>query len=399
MDRPKLRKVERIQHRRGAEEMVIVRDPLGLGEPFALDAEFAPLLDLLDGSRTIAQIRQSLLMTQSLDITTDEIADFVEQLRSGALLDDDTFIERWADAHQDFLDAPTRAPTLAGLVYPANADELSALLEAAVPRDPTPARTDPETNLRGVVVPHGPFDRVGALLDETLRHLPPPDAIEAIVILGTDHGPGLLPYAVTDKSYATPLGALPVATDLIAALGRRVDWIRREEIRHRDALSIELAAVLLLHLWGDRCPPVVPVLCGATAVGVQSQEESRLQFELSLGALCEDRNILWWVSAELSHAGPAYGRPEVTDEHRIGLQARDSELLAATRRGDEETLETLLEREHPQGPASGGPALAAATRMLPTGYRGELVRQTSYPAAGDVPGVVGVGGLRLYDPV
>lgn len=396
MDRPKLRKVDRFEHTRGTEDLVIVRDPLGLAEPFALDAELAPVLGLLDGTRTLPQIRQSLLMTQALDLPLADLTAFVDQLREGGLLDDDAFRERWAALHADFLAAPVRLPTLAGLVYPADPDALAAQLERSIPSGPARTRTD--SAVIGVLVPHGPVGPVGPLLDETLRGLPPADALDHVVILGTDHGPGLLPYATTDKAYDTPLGALPVAADLLGALERRVPWVRREEVRHRDALSLELAAVVLRHLYGDRCPPVLPVLCGSTGLTDPEQQSARQRFELSLGSLCEDRPVLWWVSAELGHAGPAYGRPPLSAAHRLQLQERDAELLAALRRGDDQALVRTSLRDHPQGPPSGGPPLVAAARMLPPGYRAELVRQTSYEAPGDTPGVVGVAGMRMHAP-
>ncbi|MCA9708091.1 MAG: AmmeMemoRadiSam system protein B, partial [Myxococcales bacterium] len=355
MDRPKLRKVDRFEHTRGTEELLIVRDPLGLAEPFALDAELAPVLQMLDGTRTLPQIRQSLLMTQGLDLPVAELAEFVGSLHEAGLLDDDAFRARWAERHADFLQAPVRPPTLAGLVYPADPGPLAALLERSIPLHPEgPPRTRADSTVLGVLVPHGPIEHTGALLDETLRGLPPADAIEHVVILGTDHGPGLLPYAATDKAQGTPLGALSPAADLLAALERRVPWACREQIRHRDALSLELAALHLRHLYGDRCPPVLPVLCGSTALVDPDQREARERFELALGGLCEDRPVLWWLSAELGHAGPAYGRPPLTDAQRLALQERDAALLLALRRGDERTLAALSTAEHPQGPPSGG---------------------------------------------
>ncbi|MCH9681892.1 MAG: hypothetical protein K0V04_10695, partial [Deltaproteobacteria bacterium] len=66
--------------------------------------------------------------------------------------------------------------------------------------------------------------------------------------------------------------------------------------------------------------------------------------------------------------------------------------------GDDAAMARVAAAEHPQGPPSGVPTLAAAARMLPSGYRGELVRQTSYEAPGDAPGVVSVAGMRLHLP-
>ncbi len=398
MDRPKLRKVDRYAHHRGEEQLVVVRDPLGLAEPFALDADLAPVLDMLDGTRTLAQIRQSLLMTQDLRIPAADLQEFVASLREQGLLDDETFRERWVQTHSDFLEAELRGPTLAGLVYPAQAEALAAQLDAVLPAQVSPARTRADSPLLGVLVPHGPVDHVGALLNETLRGLPAPESIEQVVILGTDHGPGLLPYALTNKPYVTPRGTIPAATDLHAALERRVPWVLREQVRHRDAVSIELAMVVLQHVYGSRCPPVLPVLCGATALSDPERQQERERFELALGGLCEDRPVLWWLSAELSHAGPAYGRPPLNDSHRFELQERDAALLTALRSADDARIVEVAGREHPQGPPSGAPVLAAAARMLPHGFRGELVRQTSHPAPGDEPGVVSVAGLRLHAP-
>jgi AmmeMemoRadiSam system protein B len=359
----------------------------------------APVLQMLDGTRTLPQIRQSLLMTQGLDVAADALSDFVQTLRRTGLLDDDAFRERWAAVHSDFLEATTREPTLAGLVYPEQPEPLAALLERTVPGDPVgSARTRADSTVLGVLVPHGPPDTQGSVLDQTLRELPTADALEFVVILGTDHGPGLLPYAATDKAYATPLGSLPVARPLLSALERRVPWACREQVRHRDAVSLELAALHLRHLYGDRCPPVLPVLCGATALTDPGQQDARERFELALGSLCEDRPVLWWLSAELGHAGPAYGRPALSAAHRQSLHERDAALLAALRRADEPTLVRLSTTDHPQGPPSGGATLTAAARLLPPGYRAELVLHTTVPAPGPTPGTIGIAGVRLHQP-
>src|SRR5687767_14931911 len=128
MDRPKLRQVDRYELRRGDEDLLVVRDPLGLAEPFAIDADFGVVLDLLDGTRTLPQIRQSLLMAHSIDLPAEDLADFIADLGDHGLLDDDQFRDLWADAHADFVEADERPPTLAGVVYPDHPGELAAVL-------------------------------------------------------------------------------------------------------------------------------------------------------------------------------------------------------------------------------------------------------------------------------
>jgi len=395
MDRPKLRKVDRHAHQRGPEALLVVRDPLGLADPFAIDAEFGVVLDLLDGTHTLSQVRQSLLMRHGMDLPLEDLRGFVGDLRDAGLLDDETFRDRWAQAHTDFLEATERAPVLAGVVYPEHPGELTASLERAVPS--TVARIDPASRTCGLVVPHDPPDRAAAvgLLDRTLRGLPPADRLEAVVILGTDHGPGLVPYVVTNKPFTTPLGSVPCASAFANALLRRLPWVGREEIRHRDAISIEIAVVYLQHLYGETCPPIVPILCGQTVLEPREGSEDQAErFVVAMESLLEDRDVLLWVSAELTHAGEAYGRPALSEAGAAAVEQRDRDLVEALRRGKADGIAAACSANHPQGRPSGGPALSTVARLLPETARAQLV-QYALVDAPDGTGKVGQAGVRM----
>lgn len=394
MSRPKLRTVERFEQVRDDQRLLVLRDPLGVSEPFALDAEFTPVLDMLDGSRTVAQIRQSLLMRGVLNLPADELAAFVRDLSAAGWLDDELFSTRWARAHRTFLETDPRTPALAGALYPAEPEALRATLSCALPA--CPDRTVDDSAVTGIVAPHGPLELVSSVLDLTLRQLPDPDLVDLVVVLGTDHGPGLLPYALTRRRYATPLGAVPTASRICAALERRLPWVTREEIRHREALSIELAALYLQALYGERCPPMLPVLCGQTVLSSAERVSEVEAFIGTLETLVEDHRVLWWASAELSHGGPAYGRPEMTSRMTADVAARDEACLQALRHGRAERLAVHCTEAHPQGRPSGGAALTTMVRLLPVGYRTELVAYETKTVPGPVPGVVSMAGIRFY---
>ena len=389
--------MDRYELRRDDEDLLVVRDPLGLAEPFAVDADFGPVLDQLDGTRTLAQIRQSLMFVHGLDLPVEDLRDFIGELSDQGLLDDDRFRELWAEAHADFLEAAVREPVLAGVIYPEKPGELAALLARAVP-----ARADRigrPGDVIGVVCPHGPPEAVGSILDATLRGLPPAESLECVIVLGTDHGAGLLPYVATGKSFATPLGRIAPATPQLRALERRVPWIEREEIRHREAMSIELAALALQHVYGDRCPTIVPILCGQTVLAPGDEaEESVERFVLAMDALFDDRPVLWWISAELGHAGPAYGHPELDTAALASIAARDRAVLDALVAGRAEEVAALCAAAHPQGRPSGGPALTTAARLLPVGYRAEAIAYELGAAPGEADGRIGRAGVRIHAP-
>ena len=397
MSRPKLRKAERFEQTRDGEALLVLRDPLGISEPFALDSEFAPVLDLLDGSRTVAQVRQSLLLRGQLNLPAEDLVAFVATLSDAGWLDDERFSARWERTRDDFLETNPRRATLAGTLYPADPPTLRAMLRTTLPHDPE--RTSASSSVLGVVAPHAPVESAGRVLDTTLRDLPEAAGLEAIVILGTDHGPGLLPYAITHRRYATPLGPVPTATTITEALERRVPWTLREEIRHRHGLSIELAVLVLQAVYGEQCPPIVPVLCGATVLSDPAQAHHVDAFVSSLEALVDDRRVLLWASAELSHAGAAYGRPALTHSVAAEVAERDAACLDALRDGRTQALMQHCAEPHPQGRPSGGAALTTLARLLPIGYRAELTGYETHSApAGPSTGLVGLAGMRMYAP-
>lgn len=392
-DRPKLRKVDRFDQGSGEDARVVLRDPLGVAEPASVPRLFARVLDLLDGTRTLPQIRQSLMLRGGLDVSVDELAGLVTELADGGWLDGEDFRRRFAALLQAFLLADVRAPRSAGVIYPDDRDTCVRLLNEHVP--PSSERITAGSDVVGVLLPHGPPELVGPVVDLTLRGLPPADAIELVIVLGTDHGSGLLPYAITAKPYATPLGRCQAARETLEALERRVPWITREEIRHRDAMSIELAVLYLQHVYGDALPPVVPLLCGRKAV--QEEEAADVQSCVAaLEALTEDRPVLFVGSAELSHSGPAYGRPAVDAPTRAAIEAHDRLCLTALGEGQTQRLAARCREGTVQGHPSGGAVMTTLSQLLPTGGHMELVDYRLRPAPGPTPGEIGIAGARFH---
>lgn len=395
-DRPKIRKIERHRLRRDGEELLVLRDPLGVAEPVALPAETAAILDLLDGQRTATQIRHSLLLRGGPRFAADDIAALIEDLGDGYFLDDDAFRERWAAVLDDFLAATSRPAAHADLLYPVDPRALRALAGhyLGAPGE----RLVDGSDVIGLVTPHQPFERAGELLAATLRRLPSSAAVDLVVILGTDHHPGLIPFVATAKGFETPLGEVRADATLVADLEARLPWLRREEIRHRQAVSVEVVALLLRCLYPEP-PPILPLLCGQTALyggdGTPAVEDFLAAMEQALAG----RRVLFWASAELSHAGPAYGQRPLAANAEAALLERDRWLVDPLLQGQPEALARRLVDEDPAfGRPSGAAALATFARLLPVGARGGLAGQVAAPAPGVEAGLAGLVGMRMYKP-
>lgn len=395
--------------RRGDEELLVLRDPLELCEPFAIDAIYEPVLDALDGQRTVAQVRQSLMMRQLARVELDDLEQFVAELHEAGLLDDDRFRELWAVAHVAFVEQEIREPRRAGLLYPDDPEELRAWLSPVIPRAAAPSVVIRDTAADrskssawsqppiAVIAPHQPPPSCAAALRRLLSILPGPEHYERVVVLATDHSPGLLPYAACDKDIASPLGTIPADLATLARLDDRLPWLLREQVRLRTCDPLEWTALLLSALWGDRCPPIVALACGQSRLTTQDGRAHARELvatlrELLLEPTCAGK-VLWWASAELSHVGPAYGHAELPAP-------------AEVERGDRAMLEPLLQNQ-PEALAvalmgcpadrrpSGAAALVTLAELLPAGYRAVWLDYSLVPAPGDTPGWIGCPTLRI----
>jgi AmmeMemoRadiSam system protein B len=393
--KPKLRQLDRHLISRDGEELVVLRDPMALSDPMAVDAEFGQVLDLFDGQRTLAQIRQSLLMTQELDVPLADLAAFADELAEAGFLDDDTFRKKWLALFERWLADPVRAPHLAGLAYPDDPGQLQALMATALPT--TVSRIRSGSNVVACLIPHQPPDAVGPILDATLRDLPAAEDVEAVVVLGTDHHPAMMPCVTTLKQWSTPLGTLQPHTKLIAALERRVPWIRREEIRFRTADAIELALLSVRHVYGDACPPIVPLACSAQGLADRTAKE-RDELLAALDGLLEDRAVLFIAAAELSHAGPAYRRGPLDAALLEDIEGYDRGLIEPLVQGRAAQFASRCREDGPQGRASGAFVLDVLARLLPVGNRAELADYRLLPAPGKQDGRIGAAGLRFRRP-
>lgn len=395
--------------RRGEEELLVIRDPLELCEPFAIDAAYADVLDALDGQRTVAQVRQSLMMRGLARVDGEDLEAFVDELGELGLLDDDRFRERWMAAHHAFVEEEIRAPRRAGLLYPDDPDELRAWLAPVLPPARAGSAPPPAAEDRGpgydadprpplaLIAPHQPPPAAPELYRRLLAALPGPEAYDRVVILATDHSPGLLPYAACDKDWATPLGTVAADLPSLATLDERVPWLLREQVRLRLSDPIEWTTLLLRALWGDRCPPVLALACGQTRL---TTAEGRAQADELIAALTallgDDERVLWWTSAELSHLGPAFGHPELPE--RDAVESADRDALAPLLDGRPAQLTRRCMDRPPAERPSGTAALTTLAELLPLSYRAQLLAYEPLPAPGQEPGWIGCAAMTLYPP-
>jgi AmmeMemoRadiSam system protein B len=136
-----------------------------------------------------------------------------------------------------------RPPAVAGQFYPRNGEDLAHQLEACFrsPRGPgeLPARQRrPDRHIRAVIVPHAGYVYSGAIAALAYWAIAAERPPAHVLILGVDHHGTSSTAALSDRGWSTPLGPVPVDTELMESL--RHSPIVVDEAAHRLEHSIEV---------------------------------------------------------------------------------------------------------------------------------------------------------------
>jgi AmmeMemoRadiSam system protein B len=403
LDRPRLRPLELKWVQDGGNQLLFMRDPSGIApRPVLVPPFVALLLSCCDGERDVSGIRAAFEARTGQAITVEQVRDVLAQLDELLFLDSSRFRAANSSLIREYRDGAFRPPSLAGRVYPA---EPAALLQElrgyGASGYLSPEQGDPD--IRGVISPHIDYQRGGPVYAVTWQLAA--EAVQAadlVVVFGTDHCGGLGQLTLTRQNYATPLGVLPTALDVVDVVAAAIgpDEAYSEELHHRNEHSIELATVWLHSVRPENPPSVVPILCGSFhhfSTG-EADPETNEKFARALDALhaaTAGRRVLAVAAADLAHVGPAFGddAPLRDDDRRV-LAEKDERLLQAVCEGDAAGFFGQLRAEQDARRICGLPPIYLTLRFLGS-CRGEVVGYDQCPADPEGGSLVSIGGVLL----
>lgn len=349
---PKLRAIESVivqDPNRG--RMILLRDTEGIApSPVLLPVSLLAVLSRFDGTRTAAQIAESAskasrgareaepARAREAERVTEEIVRMLaSELDDAFMLDTPRFRDRKKEVVRAFAEAGVREAAHAGGAYHDDASALRRFIEVeclAKAGGAGGARGD----LVGLCAPHMDLWRAAEGYGHAYRALAARslDDVDTFVLLGTSHAPMRRPFALCEKTFETPLGALEPDREMCLELASasRFD-VRAEEYLHKQEHSLEFQAVFVRYLLGDRRARIVPVLCGLGEAQERRIDPVRdADAESFLGALAEAcarraRRVVVIAGADMAHVGPRFGDAAPLDEPaREALAARDAESIA-----------------------------------------------------------------------
>jgi hypothetical protein len=205
-----------------------------------------------------------------------------------------------------------RPPAVAGSFYPRAKNELRATVDALLSQPRLSARR----GLLGVIAPHAGYVYSGPVAASAFAEVAAAGhGYTRVLLVGPPH---YLPVsgiaASSAKAFATPLGDVPLDTDMVASL---LDdrLVSIDDKAHAPEHSLEVELPFLQMMLGDFT--LIPLLVG---------EASPQQIAVIIGTIM-DRHTLLVVSTDLSH---------YLDD--AAAKARDAATAAAIERLDYATL-------------------------------------------------------------
>ncbi len=273
-----------------------------------------------------------------------------------------------------------RPPAVAGQFYPSDPEKLRSAIEAYLKRSATGNAGNPIA----ILVPHAGYVYSGQICANGYRQAMGVN-YDTIVILGVNHTTGDF-RGVSLGNYGalrTPLGEIPVDTNLTAALlSECKDCVQSRQV-HIAEHSIEVQLPFIQVLFPKAL--VVP------AIIHPPDYDMCVRFGKALGKVLKNRRALIVISSDLSHY-PSYENASKTDHQTLdAIASLDTVRFASTMK--ELDVPNLATR------ACGEAAIIAGiTAAKSLGARRAFV--ASYANSGDTPGgdrsrIVGYGAVVL----
>lgn len=179
-----------------------------------------------------------------------------------------------------------RSPAVAGTFYSANAEELSASVDAMLA-----SIEDPGAAPKAIIAPHAGHIYSGPIAASVYARLRPVrDRIRRVVLLGPSHRVGFRGIAATSaQHYRTPLGDIPIDTAAVSALNGLPSTGVLDEA-HAQEHSLEVHLPFLQRVLGAFS--LVPLVVGDAT----KEDVARV-----LDTLWGDDETLIVISSDLSH--------------------------------------------------------------------------------------------------
>jgi AmmeMemoRadiSam system protein B len=271
-----------------------------------------------------------------------------------------------------------RLPAQAGTFYPDTEGALRTQIQQSFlhPLGPRAIPTIPGTRsqkLLGLLVPHAGYNYSGPVAAHGYYHLAQAGIVESIIILGPNHkGLGSGVSTMIEGEWSTPLGDVPIDTDLAREIVEGSDIVDVEDEAHRNEHSIEVQLPFLQFIYPRRFK-FVPI-----CMMLQDLQTS-LEVGEAVAKVAEKHGATVLASSDWTHYEP-----------QEEAQSKDKQAIEAALQMNEKKFQEIIE-ERSVSACGYGPvtAMIHAAKLRGAKSGNLLSYQTSGDVTGDKSAVVG----------
>ena len=271
-----------------------------------------------------------------------------------------------------------RLPAQAGTFYPATEGALRTQIQQSFlhPLGPGAIPTIPGTrnqNLLGLIVPHAGYRYSGPVAAHSYYRLASAGIFESIIILGPNHtGIGSGVSTMTEGEWSTPLGDVPIDTDLAQEIVDSSHLVDVEDEAHRNEHSIEVQLPFLQFIYPRRFK-FVPI-----CMMLQDLQTS-IEVGEAIAKAAENHRAIVLASSDWTHYEP-----------QEQAQSKDEQAIEEALQMNEKKFQEIIE-ERSVSACGYGPvtAMIHAAKLRGAKSGNLLSYQTSGDVTGDKSAVVG----------
>ncbi len=264
-----------------------------------------------------------------------------------------------------------RLPAQAGTFYPDTEGALRTQIQQSFlhPLGPGAIPTIPGTrnqNLLGLIVPHAGYRYSGPVAAHSYYLLASAGIFESIIILGPNHtGIGSGVSTMTEGEWSTPLGDVPIDTDLAQEIVDSSHLVDVEDEAHRNEHSIEVQLPFLQFIYPRRFK-FVPI-----CMMLQDLQTS-IEVGEAIAKAAENHRAIVLASSDWTHYEP-----------QEQAQSKDEQAIEEALQMNEKKFQEIIE-ERSVSACGYGPVTAMIHAAKLRGAKsGNLL---SYQTSGDVTG-------------
>ena len=271
-----------------------------------------------------------------------------------------------------------RPPAQSGTFYPDTEGALRTQIQQSFlhPLGPGAIPTIPGTrnqNLLGLIVPHAGYRYSGPVAAHSYYRLASAGIFESIIILGPNHtGLGSGVSTMTEGEWSTPLGDVPIDTDLAQEIVDSSHLVDVEDEAHRNEHSIEVQLPFLQFIYPRRFK-FVPI-----CMMLQDLQTS-IEVGEAIAKAAENHRAIVLASSDWTHYEP-----------HEQAQSKDKQAIEEALQMNEKKFQEIIE-ERSVSACGYGPvtAMIHAAKLRGAKSGNLLSYQTSGDVTGDKSAVVG----------